>query len=125
YPLVDEGQAKAWDAKKEALKEAEKQVDKYLAEQGAKLAEKYARDTARYMMATLTGDLTGLDTEILHRWCAYLQTPEEFHPYLKDWFAGPSLEKAEKFQTLMLGILEEKKQLDAENKKTVDAAMKV
>lgn len=125
YPLVPESEAVAWRAKKKALDDAEKKLDKFLAAQAELLKQRYALGMWRYLMGSLTGDATGLNTEVLNRWCEYLKKPEEFHPYLKAWFAGPSEAKAREFETLMLGILAEKKQVDEENRIVVEAAMKV
>ena len=125
YPLVAEAEASAWRAKKKALDEAEKKLEKHLAGQADVLRERFAAETGRYMMASVTGDDTGLNAELLTRWCEYLKKPEDFHPYLKGWFEGPSLEKAKAFEALMVGVLAEKKVLDEENRIVVEAAAKV
>ncbi len=125
YPLVPEAEAVSWRAKKKALDDAEKKLEKFLAAQAEILKDRFAVGMWRYMMASLTGDATGLNSELLNRWCDYLKKPEEFHPSLKDWFAGPSEVKAREFEALMVGILAEKRQVDEENRLVVEAAMKV
>ncbi len=125
YPLVPEAEVEAWKAKKKALDAAEKKLDQFLVAQAEILRDRYTPGMWRYMMATLTGDATDLQMELYNRWCEYLKRPEEFHPYLKSWFEGPSAAKAQEFERLMGEIAGEKKLLDAENKKIVAEAEKV
>ena len=125
YPLVPEAEAAAWREQKKQLDESQKKLDKFLATQAEVLREKFTVGMWRYMMGGLTGDATGLNAELVMRWCEYLKKPEEFHPYLKSWFDGPSEEKARAFEALMLDIAAEKKKVDEENRLTVEAAAKV
>ncbi|MCX6610753.1 MAG: DUF1553 domain-containing protein, partial [Acidobacteria bacterium] len=125
YPLVPEAEAAAWREQKKQLDAAEKKLEKFLARQAEVLREKFAVGMWRYMMGGLTGDATGLNAELVMRWCDYLKKPEEFHPYLKSWFEGPTEEKARAFEALMLDIAAEKKKVDEENRLTVEEAAKV
>lgn len=124
YPLVPESEALAWRETKKQLDEAQKKLDKFLAAQAELLREKYSVGMWRYMLAGLTGDATGLNAELVMRWCEYLKKPEEFHPFLKSWFEGPSEAKARAFEALMLEIAAEKKLVDQDNRFTVEAAAK-
>ncbi len=120
YPLVSETEVARWKAKKAEVDAASKLVDQYLERQGELLKDRFAREMARYMLGT--GE--GLDAEVLKRWKEYLAKPEEFHPFLKAWFADRSEGHARAFQELMIGVLAEKRQLDADNRVVVEAAMK-
>jgi cytochrome c553 len=124
YPLVPAAEAQSWQARKQALDAAEKALKTFLDEQANLLREQHAPGLSRYMLATLTGDPTGLHPVLYERWCNYLQKPEEFHPFLKSWFASPSPQAAEAFETLLLDIAREKKIIDAENKAIIAAAEK-
>jgi len=125
YPLVPEAEATKWQADKKALDEAEKKLNKFLDDQANRLREVHAKDMWRYMVATIKSDPVDLNLELFNRWCNYLSRPEEFHPYLKDWFANPSEQTARTFEKLMIEISAEKKQLDADNKLILEAAEKV
>jgi len=125
YPLVADAEAKAWLADKKALDEAEKKLNAFLESQAVRLREEFAVGLWRYMVASLSGDVTGLNIELFNRWCDYLKRPEDNHPYLKDWFANPGEQTARAFETLVLEIASDKKRLDAENKLILDAAAKV
>ncbi len=125
YPLVSEAESNAWQARKKALDNAEKELKTFLADQASRLREEHAPGMARYLMATLSGDPTGLNKDLYDRWCEYLRRPEEFHPFLKDWFTKPTAAKAAAFEKLMLEIAAEMKAVEAENKLILDAAKKV
>jgi hypothetical protein len=124
YPLVTEAEAAKWKADKKALDEAEKKFNKFVDDAANRLRDEHAPGMWRYMVATIKADPVGLNTELYNRWCEYIKRPEEFHPYLKDWFAKPGVETAKAFEALMLQIAVEKKQLDAENKLIIEAAEK-
>jgi hypothetical protein len=121
YPLVPEAEVAAWKKHKEEMDAAEKALKKFVDDQSARLAERFASQIAAYMIATDQN----LNPKVLERWKAYLAKPEESHPFLKAWFQGQrTAQEAEKFQRLMLEILAEKKALDEENRKLVEAAKK-
>ncbi|MEJ7608418.1 MAG: hypothetical protein WKF37_19650 [Bryobacteraceae bacterium] len=62
---------------------------------------------------------------MLARWKTYLAKPEESHPLLNRWFQGGRTdEEANRFQKLMLEIIGEKKLMDEENKRLVEAGNK-
>jgi cytochrome c553 len=121
YPLVPEAEVAAWKKHKEEMDAAEKALKKFVDEQSGRLAERFASQIAAYMMAAEPN----LNPKVLERWKAYLAKPEESHPFLKAWFQGHrTAQEAEKFQRLMLEILAEKKALEEENRKLVEAAKK-
>ncbi len=126
YPLVPESEVTAWKKQKEDLDSAEKALNKFLDEQAAKLAERFAPQIGVYMMATVDPAAgKDLNSKVLERWKTYLAKPEESHPFLKKWFSGDRTpEEAEAFQRLLLTILAEKKSVDEENKKLVEAGKK-
>lgn len=122
HPLVNEAEVQAWTAKKKKLDEAEKALKEYLEQEAERLRDLHAPGMWRYMVATLKATPDGLDLELYNRWCEYLKRPEDNHPFLKEWFANPGPEAAQRFEKLMLEIAAEKKRIDAENKVTVEAA---
>ncbi len=126
YPLVPEAEVADWKRRKKELDEAEKALNKFLDDHGTRLAESYAPLISRYMMATLDPTpAKDLPPKLVERWKKYLDKPEEFHPFLKAWFEGRKTPaEAEAFQALLMGILAEKKALDAENKVLVEAGKK-
>jgi hypothetical protein len=124
YPLVPETEAASWRTRKKALDDAEKALNTFLTNQAVRLRAEYAPGLSRYMMATLNADPAGLNLELFNRWCEYLRRPEDLHPYLKDWFAAPSLAHAQAFERLLLTIDQEKKALDEENRQIIAAAEK-
>lgn len=120
YPLVSEAEAEAWNARKKQVDQAEKALNKFVEEQSKRLGESFAPRIAAYMMGT--GDL---HPKIRARWQTYLSKPEEFHPFLKDWFQGEkTLEEAQRFQQLLQSIVAEKKALDKENHRLIETAKK-
>ncbi|WP_031498423.1 PSD1 and planctomycete cytochrome C domain-containing protein [Bryobacter aggregatus] len=125
YPLVSAAVAEAWKAQKKQLDGAEKELKDFLDRQADGLREVYGRVMSRYLLATLGGSIAGLDEELVKRWTAYLKKPDEFHPFLKAWFAAPNAASAQEFESRMLAILFEKRKLDEENRVLVEEAMKV
>lgn len=120
YPLVPEAQAEDWKRRKKEIDEAEKTLNKYLDEQGRALSESHANRIADYMLGA-----PGLQPKVTERWKTYLAKKEEAHPFLDAWFSGAKTkEEADKFQQLMIGIFGEKKAVDDENRKLVEAANK-
>lgn len=126
YPLVPAAEAEEWKRRKKEVDEAEKALQTYLDEQSTRLAEGFASQVAAYMMAVANpAAVQGLQPKVLERWKAYLAKPEESHPFLNRWFQGNRTgAEAAAFQRLMLDILAEKKAVDEENRKLVEAAAK-
>jgi hypothetical protein len=126
YPLVSETEVEAWTKRKKEVDNAEKALNKFLDEQSARLKERFASEVAAYMMATVVPNTEfRMHPKVLARWKTYLAKPEEFHPFLTRWFQGDrSAQEAEKFQRMLLQIAAEKKVLDEENVRLVEAAKK-
>ncbi len=126
YPLAPEADVKAWKKQKEDVDAAEKALHKFLDEQSARLAEGFAPRIAAYMIATVEPvSGAGLHPKVLERWKTYLSKPEESHPFLNGWFQGKRTAfEAEAFERLLLGIAAEKKTLDEENQRIVEAGKK-
>ena len=123
YPLVSEAEVTSWKSRKAEVDAAEKALNKFLDEQSARLGEQFSTHIAGYMMGTSTTQK--LNPKVLERWKTYLAKPDEFHPFLNRWFQGEkTAAEAESFQRLLCEILAEKKALDEENKKSVEAAKK-
>ncbi len=122
YPLVSEAEVAAWKARKAEVDAAEKALNKFVDEQSSLQAERFAPRIAVYMTSTVS-PAANLNAKVLERWKTYLAKPEESHPFLNRWFQGQkTAAEAEAFQRLLLEILAEKKALDEENRKSVEAA---
>jgi cytochrome c553 len=124
YPLVPEAQVKSWKEHKEALDAAERALHKFLDKQAENLAARFATQISAYMMATVD-DTGGLQRDVVERWNQYLAKPEEHHPFLRAWFEGEkNREQAKAFEALILQIKDEKKAVDEDNHRLVEAAKK-
>ena len=122
YPLVPAAEAGAWKKQKDAADAGEKALHEFLDTQSKTLAARFAPSIAAYMMATVNED-AGLHPKIVARWRRYLAEPEEQHPFLRPWFdGGKTSQQAKTFQALILEIVEEKKAVDEDNRRAVDAA---
>jgi len=135
YPLAPEPQVKAYKEHQKKIKDAEDAIKNYLTGQSSQLGEILAHKISRYVAAAwkVLGPLKAglgqaayqenLDCDLLERWTAYLSRPHKDYPYLKDWHSlfsrGGSYEEAKKtgeeFQQVVLSIIAEKKEIDAEN----------
>lgn len=130
YPLAPETEVLSWKKQKEEVDAAEKELKKFLDEQSIRLGEGFGLQIARYMMAVAGpgsehGSGQALHPKVLDRWKAYLAKPEEFHPFLRAWFEGKqTVEEAQFFERLMQEITAEKKAVDEENRRLVEAAKK-
>ena len=135
YPLVP---AKVVDDYKEQDKKIEKK-EKLLAEfmqiESTQLAQTLALQTSKYMVAAwkVTGepkedvakvvDADKLDYELFDRWLKFLAKPPRFYPYLTKWQemikgggSAPEAKKlAEEFQTLLLDVMFDRKEIKEEN----------
>jgi len=114
YPLVSAPEVAAYEAAQKRIKGLEKEIDQFLSTQRDQLALIYARQAAAF----LNGE-PGLDAEIAKKLAAYLKKPEEDHPFLKEWSVSKSKESARAFQTVLLDVIEEKRQIDDQNRQAV------
>ncbi len=143
YPLVASNEVEEYKAKEKHVKDEEALLKSFSDSQSLGLAEMMAHKTSRYMMAAWlslgppkadpakTAAGQKLDKETLERWISYLRAPEAEQPYLKPWKelltkSGPSEEEARKvaddFQSVVLALIEEKHQIDEQNRIVLDQA---
>ena len=138
YPLSTQEEIDRFKAHQKKVRKVKGKIQGFLRDQEKTLREILARQTSRYMMAAwevMTKKLPEteidrlaaerqVDAETLRRWLAYLQQPRYEHPFLADWkrswsSAGGTEQEARKiadeFQSLVLAVMEEKNELDAEN----------
>lgn len=129
YPLADAATVLTWDARQKQIKEIEKSLSTFLEQQATQLAEIFSRQAARYLLAAagVESEPAGLDAGLLKRFRDYLQKPDPQHGYLNRWRAlverkAPESElrvAAEEFQSTLLAVAAEKKQIDEENRENV------
>lgn len=135
YPMVPKDVAEDYDKQEKKLKAKEHMLAEFLQSESDHLAESLAMQASKYMVAVwkVTGepkaelskvlDEGKLDYELMQRWLKFLARPPKYYPYLKDWQAmiqrGGTAEEAKKladeFQTLLLDVIFEKKELTDEN----------
>jgi hypothetical protein len=129
YPLADAETVAAWDARQKQIKEIEKSLGTFLEQQTVQLAEILSRQTSRYLLAAagIESEGAGLDAELLKRFREYLQKPDPQHAYLNRWreLAERKASEAElraaaaEFQSALLAVVAEKRQIDEENRENV------
>ena len=119
YPLAEPSAVKRYEEHQKKIKDTEKEIKEFVEGVSRQLAEMMAHRTARYVLATRRGDET-LNPEIIKRWTDYLKRTEHDHPFLAAWKAARSEEAAiraaEDFQSLVLAVIKQKKEVDEENK---------
>ncbi len=115
-PLASKEVVDDYDTKLKAVNTKEKALTDFAEEQSRQLSEIFAAQTAQYLLAEPGNTL---DSETLTRWQAYLKRPVKDHPFLQAWFAAktPDSQRAAalEFQTLVLAVLTEKKEVDDKN----------
>lgn len=124
YPLVPDSEVAAWTRQKDAVDAAEKALKQFVEEKSKQLATRYSAQIADLMMATQSPrSSVGLPPKLVDRWKNYLAKPEDKHPYLRPWFQGKQTRKtAEAFARLIHEISAEKRAIDDENQRLVEAA---
>ncbi len=119
-PLAPAAVVAQWDAHQARIGELEKAIQEFEQRRSAELAEILATDTARYLMAAAglaqQGDLNAATVE---RWKKYLAKAQYEHPFLAQWKKQPSAEAAAEFERLVLAVLREKKEVDADNEAAI------
>jgi mono/diheme cytochrome c family protein len=121
-PLVPKDDVSRWQAQKKRVDDAQKALDDFVAAQSQQLAEILAAQSSRYMLAASgKGPKDGLDQETIDKWKGYLNRPKIDHPYLKDWLAAKDRKQADDFQSLLLKVMAEKKEVDDKNHITLGA----
>jgi mono/diheme cytochrome c family protein len=115
-PLVPKADVDRWQAEKKRVDDAEKALNDFVNGQSEQFAEILASQASAYMMASAgVKSKDGLEKEALDRWTAYLKRPKIDHPFLKAWAAAHDQHAAEDFQTLLLKVYAEKKEVDDKN----------
>ena len=122
FPLAPKDTVAAWKAHKKKIDDLQEAIDDFIKKQSTDLGEMLAAKTSRYMVAAWTGKPdASLNQEILARWVRYLKDPNKEHPFLKPWFAlaKPSPDQVQKaadeFQTFVLAMFAEKREIDDRN----------
>jgi hypothetical protein len=135
YPQVPQGVVDQYTDLEKKLKNKEKMLGEFLQTEGKQLSESLTLQTSKYMQAVwrVTGEpkedlvevieKNKLDFELMQRWIKFLSRPPRHYPFLKDWQAmiekGGTAAEAKKlgdeFQTLLLDVLFERKDLNQQN----------
>lgn len=124
-PLAPAAEVEAWQRQEADLKVVEKRLKDFYDTQSRLTGEMLASQISRYLMATQGhGDKASLDAETLTRWSKYVASERLYHPFLDDFRAlvkaqAPAaqlLAAAQRFETQVLAIHEEKKLVDDKNK---------
>src|SRR4029079_12056277 len=135
YPLAPKDVVAEYDQNDKKIEKKEKLLDEFTKIESTQLAETLALQASKYMAAAwkVTGepkeemtkvvDAEKLDYELFDRWIKFLAKPPRFYPYLTKWqemVKGGGTEKdakalADEFQTLLLDVMFEKKEIKEEN----------
>jgi len=135
YPQVPQSVVEQYTELEKKLKNKEKLLGEFLQTEGKQLSEGLTLQASKYMQAAwrVGGepkedlndviDKNKLDYELMQRWMRFLARPPRHYPYLKDWQAmmqkGGTAAEAKKladdFQTLLLDVLFERKDLNQQN----------
>ena len=135
YPQAPQSVVEQYKELEKKLKNKEKSLGEFLQTEGKQLSESLTLQTSKYMQAVWRvggepkEDLNEvieknkLDYELMQRWTRFLARPPRYYPYLKDWQAmmqkggtAPEAKKlADAFQTLLLDVLAERKDLNEQN----------
>jgi hypothetical protein len=135
YPLAPKAVADEYQAQQKELRRKQEMLSEFIATESRQLAEALAFESAKYLQAAwqVKGEpkrdkqqvveKEKLDYELFDRWLAFVDKPPVFYPFLKDWQAmiakGGTAKEAEslakEFQTLLLGLVIEQREIKKEN----------
>jgi mono/diheme cytochrome c family protein len=135
YPLAPKSVVDEYNEQDKKIEKKEKLLDEFLRTESTQLGETLALQASKYMVAAwkVTGeakedmarvaDAEKLDYELFDRWIKFLAKPPKFYPYLTTWQemvkAGGTEKEAktlaDEFQTLLLDVMFEKKDIKEEN----------
>jgi uncharacterized protein DUF1549/uncharacterized protein DUF1553/cytochrome c len=135
YPLAPKAVVEEYDAQDKAIEKKEKLLDEFLRTESTQLGETLALQASKYMVAAwkVTGepkeemprvaDAEKLDYELFDRWIKFLAKPPRFYPYLTKWqemvkgggSAKDAKALADDFQSLLLDVMFEKREIKEEN----------
>ncbi len=136
YPLAPKSVVDEYTAQEKRIKQKEDLLQEFLDTESRQLAATLAFSASKYMQSAwkVTGEPKKdvsrvanddkLDFELLDRWIKFLAKPPKFYPYLTEWQAmvktGGSAAEArtlgDQFQSLLVDVMFEKKDVDEENK---------
>ena len=134
YPLASSAEVDAYKKAQQKVNRKKEEIDRFVERQAEQVADILAAQTSRYLVAAwkvtrgLQPDAAAAAAEArlhkptLERWIQYLREPKEHH-YLAEWDkmmarggTGQEAQKlAENFQTAVLAIIREKKEVDDRN----------
>ena len=135
YPLAPKASVDDYKAQEKRIEDKEKLLEEFLNKESEQLAESLALQSSRYMQAAwkVLGEPKEeafwvvqdqkLDYELFDRWLKFLVKPPKFYPYLTKWQemikSGGTAEEAKKlgdeFQSLLVDVMFEQKELKEEN----------
>lgn len=124
-PLAEEAVVRAWKARKAEVDLVEKRIKDFYDKQTALLGEIFASEAAEYLLATQEEKPAAhLDAATVQKFQKYVSSERLYHPFLqafrqlvKDKAGKEDLRReAERFQKLLLEVVEEKKLVDEKNK---------
>ncbi|HEV3059827.1 MAG TPA: PSD1 and planctomycete cytochrome C domain-containing protein, partial [Vicinamibacterales bacterium] len=135
YPLVPKAEVDAYTQQDKRIEKKQTLLNEFLQTESSQLAETLALQASSYMMAAwrVTGqpkeDLTKvaedakIDYELLDRWVKFLAKPPKFYPSLTAWQAliknggtqKDAKQLADEFQTLLVDVMFERKEIKEEN----------
>jgi mono/diheme cytochrome c family protein len=135
YPLVPKSVVDEFTLQDKQIEKKEKLLAEFTRIESTQLAETLALQASKYMAAawkvlgepkeemTRIVDAGKLDYELFDRWLKFLAKPPRFYPYLTKWQAmikggGSAAEAktlAEEFQTLLLEVMFDRKEIKEEN----------
>ena len=134
FPLAPEAVVAEYQKQAKRIGNLETDLKEFLKRETLQLGDILASQTARYLEAArqVLGDSrlpvadaarqAGLDTETLQRWIKHLETWPKEHPYLNDWPQRLRASEedfrnwAEAFQTRVISVSRERKELDRRNR---------
>jgi len=135
YPLVPKSVVEEYEAQDKKIEKKEKLLGEFLRTESEQLSETLALQASKYMVAAwkVTGepkedvskivDAEKLDYELFDRWLKFLAKPPKFYPDLTKWqdmikrggSASEAKTLADAFQTAVLDVMFEKKDIKDEN----------
>jgi hypothetical protein len=135
YPLAPKSVVDEYKAHDKAIEKKEELLDDFMQTESKQLGQTLALQSSKYMVAAwrVTGepkeevakvvDKERLDYELFDRWLKFLAKPPRFYQYLTKWQemiksggdAAEAKKLADEFQTLVLEVMFERKEVNDEN----------
>jgi mono/diheme cytochrome c family protein len=135
YPLVPKSLVDEFTLQDKQIEKKEKLLDEFMRTESTQLSETLALQATKYMVAAwkVLGepkeeiakivDAEKLDYELFDRWLKFLAKPPKFYPYLTRWqemikaggTAADAKKLAEEFQTVLLEVMFDRKEIKEEN----------